>query len=70
MIQRKWASDPRAYYHANIYSVGDPPYDRVTVFGRGDFNESNIKFEALGGKLVGTQSPDAPILLPIYATIA
>ncbi|KXT17324.1 hypothetical protein AC579_545 [Pseudocercospora musae] len=52
-------------------AVGDPPYDRVTVFGRGDFNESNIKFEAdLGGKLVGTQKPNTPILLPIYATIA
>ncbi|KXT05345.1 hypothetical protein AC578_10941 [Pseudocercospora eumusae] len=51
-------------------AVGDPPYDHVTVFARGDFNESIIKFQTLRGNLVGTQPPNAPVLLPIYATTA
>ncbi|EME85475.1 uncharacterized protein MYCFIDRAFT_88546 [Pseudocercospora fijiensis CIRAD86] len=53
----------------NDPAVGDPPYDRVTVFGRADISESNVKFNTVYGKLVGTQSLD-PILLPIYATMA
>lgn len=49
-------------------SVGDPPYDRVTIFGKAQFDNTVFSCEAVEGGQSCSQSGD--VTAPIDRTIA
>lgn len=51
-------------------SVGDPPYDMITNFGKADVKKPAIKCKSSSGVRICTQRDGKKIKAPIYATIA
>ena len=51
-------------------SVGDPPYDQVTNFAKGPYNETVLYCEGVGAQIVCNQKKKTTVYAPIYATIA
>lgn len=51
-----------------LHSVGDPPYDRVTIFGKAQFDNTVFSCEAVEGGQSCSQSDD--VTAPIDRTIA
>ncbi|KAK0306401.1 hypothetical protein LTR91_005494 [Friedmanniomyces endolithicus] len=55
---------------ADGYSVGEPPYDQILEFGKGNVTMLDLACTARTGRVKCEQALEGTIVAPIYAVVA